>query len=70
MDQFIDEFNVGITLDGTPKNLVDSAAKLVTLLFDSETPYRCRALAEKYFSMDIGASKYLNLYSQILNRKS
>jgi len=70
MDQFIDEFNVGVTLDGTPKNLVDSATKLVTLLFDSETPYRCRALAEKYFSMDIGASKYLNLYSQILNSKS
>lgn len=69
MDQFIDEFDVGVILDGTASNLVESATKLATLLTDSDTPYRCRALAEKYFSMDVGASKYLNLYSQILNVK-
>jgi hypothetical protein len=69
MDQFIDEFDVGVILDGTASNLVESATKLATLLTDSDTPYRCRALAEKYFSMDVGASKYLYLYSQILNVK-
>jgi len=69
MDQFIEEFDVGVILDGTLSNLVESAAKLASLLSDLETPYRCRALAEKYFSMDVGASKYLNLYSQILNGK-
>ena len=67
MDQLIEEFEVGITLDGTSTNLVESATKLANLLSDADTPYRCRALAEKYFSMDIGASKYLNLYSQILS---
>ena len=70
MDQFIEEFNAGIILDGTASNLVESAAKLAGLLSDSETPRRCRALAEKYFSMDIGASKYIDLYSQILSLKS
>jgi hypothetical protein len=69
MDQFIEEFNAGIILDGTPTNLVESAAKLAVLLSDSETPHRCRALAEKYFSMDEGAIKYLDLYSKILNTK-
>lgn len=70
MDQFIEEFDAGVILDGTHANLVESAAKLASLLSDSETPHRCRALAEKYFSMDVGANKYLNLYSQILNVKN
>ena len=70
MDQFLEEFNAGVILDGTISNLVESASKLASLLSDSETPHRCRALAEKYFSMDIGASKYLNLYSQILSPES
>jgi hypothetical protein len=69
MDQFIEEFNVGVILDGTSINLVESAAKLALLLADSETPHRCRALAEKYFSMDKGATKYLDLYSKILSIK-
>ena len=70
MDQLIEEFNAGVILDGTLPNLVESATKLASLLSDSETPHRCRALAEKYFSMDIGASRYLNLYFQILNQKT
>ena len=69
MDQFIEEFGVGVILDGSQVNLTDSAAKLASLLADPETPYRCRALAEKYFSMDIGASKYLNMYTKILSQK-
>ena len=70
MDQFLEEFDAGVVLDGTPSNLVESATKLASLLSDPETPQKCRALAEKYFSMDIGANKYLNLYSQILSLKS
>jgi glycosyltransferase involved in cell wall biosynthesis len=70
MDQFIEEFNAGVVLDGTSANLVEGAAKLAALLSDSETPHRCRALAEKYFNMDEGAIKYLDLYSKILTKKS
>ena len=66
MDQFIEEFNAGVILDGTPNNLIESAIKLAQLINDSETPMRCRALAEKYFSMDIGAEKYLDLYARML----
>jgi glycosyltransferase involved in cell wall biosynthesis len=69
MDLFLEEFDAGVILDGTQKNLVAGAAKLVELLGDRETPARCRALAEKYFSMDVGATKYLDLYSQMLKSK-
>lgn len=67
MDKFIEEFDAGIILDGSSENLVKSARKLVTLISDNQTPQRCRALAEKYFNMDLGAEKYLKLYSQIMN---
>lgn len=66
MDLFIEEFGAGVVLDGSSQNLQDGATKLINLVFDPETPKRCRALAEKYFSMEKGASKYLELYSQML----
>jgi hypothetical protein len=69
MDQFIKEFDVGVILDGYPKGLSESATKLISLVSDPETPIRCRALAEKHFNMDIGANKYLQLYSQMLTAK-
>jgi hypothetical protein len=69
MDQFITEFNVGVVLDGTIENLSESATKLAELLTDNETPIRCRLLAEKHFNMQVGAEKYLNLYSQMLKSK-
>lgn len=69
MDQFIEEFDVGVILDGNVNSLLESATKLISLISDPDTPNRCRALAEKYFSMDIGTQKYLNLYTQMLNVK-
>jgi len=66
MDQFLKEFDAGVILDGSKNNLVESANKLVSLMMDPETPLRCRALAEKYFSMERGSIKYLDLYSQML----
>ena len=66
MNDFIREFDAGVILDGDPDNLKQSATELIQLVLDPETPIRCRALADKYFSMDVGANKYLNLYSQML----
>jgi hypothetical protein len=67
MDNFIREFDAGVILDGDPDNLKQSATELIQLVLDPETPNRCRALAEKYFSMDVGANKYLDLYAQMLS---
>lgn len=66
MDNFIKEFDAGVILDGHSDNLKQSATQLIHLILDPETPIRCRALAEKYFSMDVGAKKYLDLYSKML----
>jgi hypothetical protein len=70
MDSFIKEFDAGVILDGTMENLRNSAETLISLLSDPETPNRCRALAEKYFSMDTGAKKYLDLYSQVVSSRT
>lgn len=70
MDNFITEFNAGVILDAGENNLKKHATDLINLILDPETPNRCRALAEKYFSMDLGAQKYLSLYSQMLDLKS
>ena len=69
MDQFIEEFDAGVILDGSSDNLIKAASRLIDLTLDPQTPQRCRALAEKYFSMDLGARKYLDLYSQMLSVK-
>jgi hypothetical protein len=66
MDKFIKEFNIGVSLDGDPINLKKSATELINLVLDPGTPNRCRALAEKYFSMEVGAKRYLDLYGQML----
>lgn len=70
MDQFIEEFDAGVILDGSATNLVESATKLASLVADPEMPLRCRALAEKYFSLEKGATRYLDLYSQMLEENS
>ena len=67
MDEMLNEFNAGIILDGDSKNLKESATKLVNLLNDSQTPQRCRSLAEKYFSMEDGTNKYLSLYERMIH---
>lgn len=67
LDAFIEEFDAGIVLDGTKDNLTEGAIKLAGILNDSGTSERCRELAEKYFNMETGARKYINLYSQIIS---
>ena len=67
VDMYIEEFDAGVVLDGTKHNLVEGATKLAHILKDSGTSQRCRELAEKYFNMETGARKYINLYSQIIN---
>jgi glycosyltransferase involved in cell wall biosynthesis len=67
-DEFLKEFNAGVILDGTSGNLEEGTEKLLTLILDPETPSRCRALAEKYFDLNQGVTKYLRLYD-LMKRK-
>ena len=65
MDILIEKNNIGISLDGTQGNLIESADKLMTLISDTETPQRCRAVAEKFFNMDTAANKYIYMYTKM-----
>jgi glycosyltransferase involved in cell wall biosynthesis len=67
MDLYLAEFNAGVTVSKKSKSLEESAAHLLELLNDPDTPYRCRGLAEKYFDIKKGANRYLDLYSRILS---
>jgi len=68
MDNFITESRIGVILSGEKDDLRFAATELINLVSDPETPFRCRAIAEKYFSMDTGAEKYLDLYSRMLTK--
>lgn len=70
MDEFLTEFDAGVILDGTKPNLKESAIKLLDLVADSNTPDRCRNLAEKYFNIEVGVISYLTMYSNILSNNS
>jgi len=67
MDEIIAESKVGVTLSGDPSDARHAAGELIELISDPETPIRCRAVAEKYFSMDKGVEKYLELYGRMLS---
>jgi hypothetical protein len=67
MDAFIAESKVGVALSGDPVDARHAAGELIELISDPETPFRCRAIAEKYFSMDKGVEKYLELYGRMLS---
>lgn len=66
-DEYLTEFNAGVILDGSPNDLPAKAEELLNLMSDLETPMRCRQLAEKYFNIDQGAEKYLDLYKKMQN---
>ena len=64
-DEYIREFDAGVIVDGTPEDLKTKAAALLDLISDPDTPRRCRALAEKYFDIDKGAERYIELYAKM-----
>jgi hypothetical protein len=69
MDRIMEDSSVGVALDGTKENLIQSVERMLEILADPETPYRCRDQAEKHFNMEIGAQRYLSLYQDILDAR-
>jgi len=64
-DEIFRAFDVGVILDGSSENMRAGVEKILTLIEDPETPYRCRAVAEKYFSLDVGVENYLEIYGKL-----
>ena len=65
LDRFVQEFNAGVVLDGTAGDVRRKVDQLLNLLADRDTPHRCRALAEKYFDIESGVEKYLDIYKKM-----
>jgi glycosyltransferase involved in cell wall biosynthesis len=67
LEHFLSEFKAGVVIDVENDNLIEKAEELIDVLLDSETPNQCRSLAERYFDIDKGLVKYLDVYNSILN---
>jgi hypothetical protein len=65
LDKYLREYDAGVILDGSNDDLKEKANSLLSLIADPETPKRCRALAEKYFDLDKGVEKYLQMYQEM-----
>ena len=55
LDELLVSTRTGVVIDGDVDSAVDS---LLALLEDSETPFRCRALAENHFNMSKAVENY------------
>jgi hypothetical protein len=64
-DELFSDFAAGVIIPRNKAELRTSAMKLLELLNDPETPYRCRELAEKHFSLKNGVKEYLSLYQKM-----
>ena len=62
LDSMLMEHGAGVILSN---NLEDDIKQLVNLLSDPQTAYRCRELAELYFSMDMAVNKYHQILRDI-----
>jgi glycosyltransferase involved in cell wall biosynthesis len=69
LDSMILENSVGWRVD-RDTNLDELTESIQGLMSDEELPKRCRAVAEKYFNMEMASSNYINLYQKSLGLNS
>ena len=56
--------NAGVVTESSTEEAIrDHVAKLFNLLDDGGAAHRCRLVAEKYFNLDVGISRLLEIYS-------
>ena len=69
--RIITENRVGILVEGTePAQMQQALAELDELLADPDLAARCRATAERYFSLEAATEAYRQLYTDILDSRS
>lgn len=64
VDLLIKEYKIGLSIDESMESQ-EILSKLHELIQDSQTPNRCRYVAEKYFSIETAAQNYLDLFQRI-----
>lgn len=67
MGHLIQDYNVGVVLeDGSPQAISAAVDGLLYCLEDADLALRCSSAAKEYFSADIGADRYRDLYRSII----
>jgi glycosyltransferase involved in cell wall biosynthesis len=65
VDSLIEEYKIGLSVEDSMSSQ-EILVRLQELIQDSETPNRCRFVAEKFFSIDNAAQSYLDIFEQIV----
>lgn len=64
-DYLIRDYRAGVVIDPVSDNLSEKAKELKNILFDPDTPSRCRELAEVHFSTSRAVESYFALYQKL-----
>jgi glycosyltransferase involved in cell wall biosynthesis len=68
MEEILEQDRVGVVLtDFSDQDMALTANRLVNLLEDPYLPRRCRATAERLFSLEMGAEKYDAIYRRLVS---
>jgi glycosyltransferase involved in cell wall biosynthesis len=66
LDELVAREGVGVSLAATDSNSIEAAAEaLRSIVADPATPSRCREVARRRFSLDVGVDSLLRLYRQL-----
>ena len=64
-DELFSKYKAGVIVPDDKKGARTAAREMLELLQDPDTPMRCRALAEEYFSLDKGVDEYMSVYQKM-----
>jgi hypothetical protein len=64
-DELFKKYRTGVIILDDKNGPVTAANEMLELLQDPETPMRCRALAEEYFSLEKGVDEYMDVYQKM-----
>ena len=70
IDKFIENNRIGVIIEGfDEKSYKESIEKLKNLLLDKSLSDRCRSVARKYFSLEMGVERYYKIYEDIFKKE-
>ena len=71
MDRLIAAYDCGVVLhERSAEGFEKAAEEIDRLLADEDTPARCRKLAEDHFDVEKGVDELLDLYLQVVGRRT
>jgi len=56
---------IGILYDYTKDLKQEDYEKIISIIKDKSTPYRCHEFSKKYFSLNMGVKEYCEIYNNL-----